>query len=109
MKNRATHEALASRLLVRLVLTDEAGDVYGVPDAPVEYDLLVSNGTAYVVGVKSHVKPDDVLTFHRKAEFAARQLKRSLKKFMIAASMDERSEPLLRRLGIDFILRSRIA
>ena len=92
----------------RLVLTDTAGEVYGVPGAPVEYDLLVSNGTAYVVEVKSHLKPDDVLTFHRKASFAARQLGRPLKKFMIAASMEERTETLLRQLAIDFIVRSRL-
>jgi hypothetical protein len=92
----------------RLVLTDTAGEVYGVPGALVEYDLLVSNGTAYVVEVKSHLKPDDVLTFHRKSGFASRQLGRPLKKFMIAASMEERSEMLMRQLGIDFIVRSRL-
>lgn len=92
----------------RLVLVDTSGEVYGVPGAQVEYDLLVSNGTAYVVEVKSHLKPDDVLTFHRKANFAARQLARPLKKFMIAASMEERTETLLRQLGIDFIVRSRL-
>ena len=75
----------------------------------VEYDLLVSDGTAYVVEVKSHLKPDDVLTFHRKAEFASRQLGRLLKKCMIAASMEERAEPLLRQLGIHFIVRSRLS
>jgi hypothetical protein len=91
----------------RLVLTDTTGEVFGVPGAEVEYDLLVSNGTAYVVEVKSHLKPDDVLTFHRKADYASRQLGRPLKKFMIAATMEERTEPLLRRLGIDFVVRSR--
>lgn len=92
----------------RLLLTDSAGEVYGVPGAQVEYDLLVSDGTAYVVEVKSHLKPDDVLTFHRKAAFAARQLARPLKKIMIAASMEDRAEPLLRQLGIDSIIRSRL-
>ena len=93
----------------RLLLTDTTGEVYGVPGAEVEYDLLVSDGTAYVVEVKSHLKPDDVLTFHRKAEFASRQLGRLLKKCMIAASMEERAEPLLRQLGIHFIVRSRLS
>ncbi len=92
----------------RLLLTDATGEVFGVPGAEVEYDLLVSDGTAYVVEVKSHLKPDDVLTFHRKAEFASRQLGRPLKRCMIAATMEERTEPLLRRLGIDFIVRSRL-
>lgn len=93
----------------RLVLTDTAGEVYGVPGAQVEYDLLVSDGTAYIVEVRSHLKPDDVLTFHRKADFATRQLGRPLRKFMIAASMEERTETLLRQLDIDFIVRSRLA
>lgn len=92
----------------RLILTDTAGEVYGVPGAQVEFDLLVSDGTAYVVEVKSYLKPDDVLTFHRKAAFATRQLGRPLKKFMIAASMEERTEMLLRQLDIDFIVRSRL-
>ena len=85
------------------------GEVYGVAGAPVEYDLLVSNGTAYIVDVKSHLKPDDVLTFHRKADFAARQLGCPLKKFMIAASVEDRTEPLLRQLGIDFLVHSCLA
>jgi hypothetical protein len=93
----------------RLVLTDTAGEVYGVPGAEVEYDLLVSNGTAYVVEVKAHLKPGDVLTFHRKAGFASRQLGRPLKEFMIAASMEARTEPVLRQLGIDFIVRSHLS
>jgi hypothetical protein len=92
----------------KLVLTDTAGEVYGVPGAQVEYDLLVSDGIAYVVEVKSHLKPDDVLTFHRKASFATRQLGRPLKKFMVAASMEERTESLLRQLGIDYLVRARL-
>ncbi len=92
----------------RLILVDRAGTVYGVPGAQVEFDLLVSNGTAYVVEVKSHLKPDDVLAFHRKTEFATRELGRPLKKLIIAASMDSRTEPLLRQLSIDAIVRSRL-
>ncbi len=92
----------------RLILTDDAGELYGVPGAQVEFDLLLSNGTAYVVEVKSHLKVGDVLTFHRKAEFATRQLGRPLKKVMIAASMEERAEALMQRLGIEFIVRTRV-
>jgi len=92
----------------RLLLTDTTGEVYGVPGAQVEYDLLVSDGTAYLVEVKSHLKPDDVLTFHRKAAFASRELGRPLKKIMISATMEDRTEPLLRQLGIEFIVRSRL-
>ena len=92
----------------RLILTDDAGELYGVPGAQVEFDLLLSNGTACVVEVKSHLKVGDVLTFHRKVEFATRQLGRPLKKVMIAASMEERAEALMQRLGIEFIVRTRV-
>jgi hypothetical protein len=92
----------------RLVLSDATGEVFGVPGAQVEYDLLVSDGTAYVVEVKSHLKPDDVLTFHKKAVFASQQLGRPLRTLMIAASMEERTERVLRQLGIAFIVRARL-
>jgi hypothetical protein len=92
----------------RLVLADTGGDVFGVPGAQVEYDLFVSDGVAYVVEVKSHLKPDDVLTFHKKAVFASQQLGRPLRTLMIAASMEERTERVLRQLGIAFIVRARL-
>lgn len=92
----------------RLSLTDATGEVFGVPGAPVELDLLVSDGSAYVVEVESPIEPDDVLAFHRKAEFAGRQLGRPLKKLMIAASLEARAEPVLRQLGIQVIARSRL-
>lgn len=88
----------------RLTLTDTAGEVYGVPGAQVECDLVVSDGIAYVVEVKAHPGLDDVFTFHRKTGFAGRQLDRPLREFMIAAGVEERAEALLRRLGIDFII-----
>ena len=44
-------------LAERLMLHNEAGEVDRVAGAEVECDLLVSNGTASVVEVKSHLKP----------------------------------------------------
>jgi hypothetical protein len=41
----------------RLVLRDEAGEVYGIAGAEVEFDLYVHNGRAYLVEVKSHLNP----------------------------------------------------
>lgn len=35
----------------RLILTDDSDELYGVPGAQVEFDLPLSNGTAYVVEV----------------------------------------------------------
>ena len=36
-------------IVERLMLTDTAGEVYGVPEGQVECDLVVSDGIAYVV------------------------------------------------------------
>jgi hypothetical protein len=90
----------------RLVLTDQAGEVYGVPGASVEFDLYAHNGSAYLVEVKSHVKPSDVLLFHRKAQFAMERLGRPATKLMLALSMEAEAEVLLRQLGIEHRIRS---
>jgi hypothetical protein len=67
----------------RLILEDTAGELYGVPGAMVEFDLYAHNGTAYLVEVKSHVKPGDVLMFHRKAGFAEARLGRPVLRLML--------------------------
>ena len=58
----------------RLLLRDETGEVFGVAGAEVEFDLYVHNGEAYLVEVKSHLKPSDVLSFHQKVQFARQKL-----------------------------------
>jgi len=62
----------------RLLLRDETGEVFGVAGAEVEFDLYVHNGEAYLVEVKSHLKPSDVLSFHQKVRFARKQLGREI-------------------------------
>jgi hypothetical protein len=91
----------------RLVLQDTTGEVYGVP-ADVEFDLLASNGEVYLCEVKSHVKPEDVLRFHKKSTFAARHIERPFVRLIIAASMEARAEALMTSLGIRYIVRARI-
>jgi hypothetical protein len=84
----------------RLILEDVAGELYGVPGAKVEFDLYAHNGTAYLVEVKSHVKPGDVLMFHRKAAFAEARLGRPVIRLMLALSVEPRAAALMQELGI---------
>jgi hypothetical protein len=90
----------------RLVLRDEGGEVYGIAGAEVEFDLYAHNGKAYLVEVKSHLKPGDVLIFDRKIKFAARQLARQVVPLVIALSMEPRAEQQMRELGIKYRVRS---
>ncbi len=93
----------------RLELTATEGEVFGVRNARLEFDLFAADGAAYLVEVKSHLEADDVLKFHRKAEFAARRLGRPFTRLMIATSLDPHAERLLDSLGIRSIVPSRPA
>ncbi|MBI3801742.1 MAG: DUF3782 domain-containing protein [Deltaproteobacteria bacterium] len=85
----------------RLVLRDEAGEVYGVTGADVEFDLYVHNDkTACLVEAKSYLKPGDVLMFHRKVRFAERKLGRPVTPLILALSAAPRAEEQARALGI---------
>jgi hypothetical protein len=92
----------------RLVLIDTEGVVFGVRGAQIEFDLYAADGAAYLVEVKSHVKPGDVLTFHRKAEFAAQTLPRPFTRLIIALSMEEQAERLMQSLGMQYRVRTRV-
>lgn len=92
----------------RLVLPDPEGVVFGVRGAQIEFDLYATDGAAYLVEVKSHVKPGDVLSFHRKAEFAAQALGRPFTRLIIALSMEEEAERLMQALGIRYRVRTRV-
>jgi hypothetical protein len=92
----------------RLVLLDTEGVVFGVRGAQIEFDLYAADGAAYLVEVKSHVKPGDVLTFHRKAEFAAQTLPRPFTRLIIALSMEEQAERLMQTLGMQYRVRTRV-
>lgn len=52
------------------------------------------------------MKPVDVLTFHRKADFAAQMLQRSFTRLVIALSMEEQAERLMQILGIQYRVRT---
>lgn len=90
----------------RLVLRDEAGEVFGVAGAEVEFDLYAHNGTAYLVEVKSHLKANDVLTFHRKVRFAEGKPGRPVIPLIIALSMAPGAERMMRELKVRYRVRS---
>ena len=93
----------------RLVLRDEAGAVFGVANAEVEFDLYAHNGVAYLVEVKSHLKPSDVLTFYQKVRFAEAKLRRQVIPLIIALSMEPRAEQQMQQLGVKYRVRSVIS
>ena len=90
----------------RLVLHDEAGEVYGVAGAEVEFDLYAHNGLAYVVEVKSHLRSSDVLMFYRKVRFAEGRFGRQVRPLIIALSMESQAERTMRQLGILYRVRT---
>ena len=71
-----------------------------------EYDLYLEDSVNYVVEVKSHIKPGDVLIFHRKSLFAEKQLLKRIKPIMISASITKDAKKKCKELGIDLISRS---
>lgn len=107
---RGVVEEFAGKALTRserLVLKDPQGEVFGVP-ADIEFDLLASNGEVYLCEVKSHIEPDDVLRFHRKALFAAKHIGRPFVRVMIGTSMEAAAEKLMESLRMRSIVRARI-
>ncbi len=90
----------------RLVLRDDSGEVYGVAGAEVEFDLYAHNGLAYLVEVKSHLKSNDVLMFHRKVRFAEEKLGRRVIPLIIALSMEPRAEQQMYTLGVQYRVRA---
>jgi hypothetical protein len=93
----------------RLALRDETGDVFGVAGAEVEFDLYAHNGEAYLVEVKSHLKPSDVLMFHKKVQFAKEKLGREVIPLILALSMDPSAEPQMRNLDIRYRVRATVS
>ena len=85
----------------RLVLRDETGEVYGVTGAEVEFDLYVHNDkTACLVEATSYLKPNDVLMFRRKVQFAEGKLGKPVTPLILALSAAPRAEEQARALGI---------
>jgi hypothetical protein len=92
-----------------LLIRDEAGEVFGVTGADVEFDLYAYNGVAYLVEVKSHLKVNDVLSFYRKVKFAEARLGRTVIPLVIALSMESKAEQQMKALGVKYHVRAVMA
>ncbi len=91
-----------------LVLRDEEGEVFGSPKAQVEFDLYAHSDSvevpAYLVEIKSHLKKEEVLIFHKKVKFAEKELGRSVIPLILALSMKKGAASQLKRLKIKSII-----
>jgi len=83
----------------RLVLVDEAGEIYQ-PGARVEIDALVTDGRKFLVEVKNYAEADEVWAFHRKARFAEAKLGETFEKVLIAPAATASAVALAKQLGI---------
>ncbi len=89
----------------RLVLQDDGGEVFGVPGQAIEFDAFVHDGRRFLVEVKAYAEPEDVLTFHRKLEFAAKVLGEPFERVLVAPFADRRAVELAQQLGIQVLGR----
>ncbi len=87
----------------RLTVQDDAGEVFGAPGSPVEFDAWIHNGRRFLVEVKAFADPEDVLLFHRKATFASRKLGEPFEPVLIAPFAHPRALELARQLGIQVL------
>jgi len=83
----------------RLVLIDEAGEIYQ-PGARVEIDALVTNGRKFLVEVKNYAEADEIWAFYRKAHFAEAKLGETFEKVLIAPAATASAVALAKQLGI---------
>lgn len=88
----------------RLVIRDTEGELFGVPGQAVEFDAFVHDGKRFLVEVKGFAKPQDVLLFFRKMEFARRHLEEPFEPLLIAPFMRKQAARLARELGIRVLM-----
>lgn len=84
----------------RLVLRDEAGEVFGVKGQAVEFDAFVHDSQRFLVEAQGFAEPEDVLNFFRKVEFARKTLKEPFEPVLVAPFAHPRAVELSRQLGI---------
>jgi len=85
----------------RFLTWDAAGEVFGHPEQ-VELDIVIQNGKAIVVEIKSSRDRANTHFFHSKVEFYTRHTGRQVdRKVVIASYADERAKEVAMRLGIE--------
>lgn len=87
----------------RLVLRDEAGEVFGVKGQTVEFDAFIHDSRRFLVEVKGFAEPEDVLNFFRKVEFARKALQVPFEPVLVAPFAHPRAVQLARELGIEML------
>lgn len=87
----------------RLVLRDEAGEVFGVRGQTVEFDAFIHDSRRFLVEVKGFAEPEDVLNFFRKVEFARKALQVPFEPVLVAPFAHPRAVQLARELGIEML------
>lgn len=87
----------------RLVLRDEAGEVFGVKGQTVEFDAFIHDSRRFLVEVKGFAEPEDVLNFFRKVEFARKTLQEPFQPVLVAPFAHPRAVQLARELGIEVL------
>ena len=85
----------------RFLTWDAAGEVFGHPEQ-IELDIVIQNGKAIVVEIKSSLDRANIYFFNRKVEFYTRHTGRQVdRKVVIASYADERAKEVAMRLGIE--------
>jgi hypothetical protein len=78
---------------------DQEGLVFGRP-ASIELDLVVSNGGALVIEVKSHVSTADLAAFDRKAKLYEKQTGEHPDRLVVSPSVEPRALQMAQDLGV---------
>jgi len=85
----------------RFLTWDAGGEVFGHPEQ-VELDVVVQNGKAIAIEIKSSLDRANTYLFNRKVEFSTRHTGRQIdRKVVIAPYADERAREVAMRLGIE--------
>ncbi len=80
---------------------DDEGIVFGQPDQ-IELDVIIKNGVLILCELKSSMSKSDMYIFGRKASFYEEKHRREVsRKLVISPMIDQRAEPVAKKLGIE--------
>ncbi|MDP7976760.1 MAG: endonuclease NucS, partial [TACK group archaeon] len=85
-----------------LILIDDEAFVFGAKGVPIEYDVVVTDGGATLIEIKSSVGRDDVYVFLRKIEFFKKRMGMEVRRGIIASPFFERdSAEIAKKNGLE--------
>lgn len=91
----------------RLVLKDDAGEVFRTPGAEIEFDAFVHDGRQFLVEVKAYADVEDVYLFRKKVSFALKHLREDVEPLLVAPFARARTLEVAKQLGIRVIGRGK--